>query len=132
MYAQAPVCRSSDSLTLVNQPARPVVLLVDDDDLVRATLRRALLLAFDVEVAAGVDEAVAVMQSRHVDFLVTDLSLKDEDGRDGWWLLEKVTVPGLVLTGSVIENAEPNLVRKPISPRALIERIQVTLAGHLA
>lgn len=108
------------------------MLLVDDDDLVRATLQRALLLAFDVEVAAGIDEAVAVVQSRNVDFLVTDLCLQDERGRDGWWLLEHVTVPALVLTGSVTDNAKPNLVRKPISPRALIERIQAALAGQFA
>ena len=107
-------------------------MLVDDDELVRATLRRALLLAFDVVVAAGIDEAVAVVRSRRVDFLVTDLCLEDERGRDGRWLLEHVTVPALVLTGSVVDNAEPNLVRKPISPRALIERIQAALAGQLA
>lgn len=132
MHVGTPVRCTSDSLALVNEPARPVVLLVDDDDLVRATLSRALLPAFDVEVAAGIDEAVAVAQSRKVDFLVTDLSLQDERGRDGWWLLEHVTVPALVLTGSVVDKAKPNLVRKPISPRALIERIQATLAGQLA
>lgn len=108
------------------------MLLVDDDDLVRATLRRALLLAFDVEVAAGIDEAMAIVESRNVNFLVTDLCLEDEHGRDGWWLLDHVTVPALVLTGSVVGDARPNLVRKPISPRALIQRIQATLAGQLA
>ncbi len=61
------------------QPCR--VLVVDDDDLVRARLTALLRNAeFDVEAAANGEDALRIMQSRHFQVLLTDWQMPDMDG----------------------------------------------------
>lgn len=104
------------------------MLLVEDDDLVRKVLHRALATAFHVLSAATIDDALDQLQAHAIDVVVTDLLLRDPAGRDGWWLLERVDVPALLLTGSLVDSPAPNVLRKPISPRTLIERIHAAAA----
>jgi two-component system, cell cycle response regulator len=67
------------------QPLPPVnpcrVLIVDDDDLVRARLS-ALLTAsnYDIEVAASGEEALRVMGATHCHIVLTDWEMPDMDG----------------------------------------------------
>jgi two-component system cell cycle response regulator len=61
------------------QPCR--LLIVDDDDLVRARLASLLRTAqFDVEVASSGDEALHIMNLRPCQILLTDWQMPDMDG----------------------------------------------------
>jgi two-component system, cell cycle response regulator len=62
-----------------SQPCR--VLVVDDDDLVRARLTALLRTAdFDVESASNGEDALRIMASRHCQVLLTDWQMPDMDG----------------------------------------------------
>jgi DNA-binding response OmpR family regulator len=57
------------------------VLIVDDDEIVRAQLRRLLKRAhFDVQVAGSADEALHVLQALHFHILLTDVQMPAMDG----------------------------------------------------
>ena len=60
---------------------RAPVLIVDDDDALRATLHDALeILPVEVDVASGGREALARLGERSYAVVVTDLVMKDVDG----------------------------------------------------
>jgi diguanylate cyclase (GGDEF)-like protein len=62
-----------------SQPCR--VLVVDDDDLVRARLTALLRHAnFEVESASNGEDALRIMASRHCQVLLTDWQMPDMDG----------------------------------------------------
>jgi CheY-like chemotaxis protein/anti-sigma regulatory factor (Ser/Thr protein kinase) len=59
---------------------RPRLLLVDDDELVRVAMRRYLAKAYDVDTAASVGEALA-MVSRAYDAILSDVVMPDGGGQ---------------------------------------------------
>jgi len=59
------------------------VLIVDDDEIVRAQLRRLLKRAhFDVHVASSAHEALHVLGRLNFQIVLTDLQMPDMDGLD--------------------------------------------------
>jgi two-component system cell cycle response regulator len=63
----------------VTRPCR--VLIVDDDDMVRARLAALLRVSdFDVEVATSGEEALRILNSRPCQVLLTDWQMPDMDG----------------------------------------------------
>ena len=67
---------------------KPVVLVVDDEECNRNFCRHALELnGYDVIVAAGKREAVEVISSREVDFIICDISMPDNGKRVYEYLL---------------------------------------------
>jgi DNA-binding response OmpR family regulator len=57
------------------------VLIVDDDEIVRAQLRRLLKRAhFDVQVARSADEALHVLEALRFHILLTDVQMPAMDG----------------------------------------------------
>ena len=61
--------------------ARPVVLLVEDDDPVRELIGRALRAnGFEVVAAASGEEALDLEPTRHVDLLLSDVMLPNQNG----------------------------------------------------
>lgn len=81
-------------------PPRPVsgpppgqlrVLLVDDEVLLLRSFKRALSRDFEVEVAASVDEATALIESgQRLDFVVSDLMMPGRSGMDLYdWVRER-------------------------------------------
>ena len=57
------------------------VLIVDDDDLMRARLSALLRMAeFDVESAASGEEALRILSAEHCQILLTDWQMPDMDG----------------------------------------------------
>ncbi len=65
--------------TEISQPCR--VLVVDDDDLVRARLTALLRNAdFDVQSASSGEEALRIMAARRCQVLLTDWQMPDMDG----------------------------------------------------
>jgi DNA-binding response OmpR family regulator len=70
----------ADSLSIAT-PARPVILLVEDDEPVRELIGRALRAnGFDVVAAASGEEALDLEHDRHVDVLLSDVVLPDQNG----------------------------------------------------
>jgi two-component system response regulator AtoC len=62
------------------------ILIVDDEKHTREGLRASLEDSFDVYIAADTAGALAVLESEHVDLMLTDLRL---GGEDGMVLIEK-------------------------------------------
>ena len=62
-------------------PPRPVILLVEDDDPVRELIGRALRAnGFEVVAAASGEEALDLELDRHVDVLLSDVMLPNQNG----------------------------------------------------
>ena len=65
----------------IASPTRPVILLVEDDDPVRELIGRALRAnGFDVVAAASGEEALDLEHDRHVDVLLSDVMLPNQNG----------------------------------------------------
>ena len=65
----------------VAPPTRPVVLLIEDDDPVRELIARALRVnGFEVMAAASGEEALELEPTRHVDMLLSDVLLPNQNG----------------------------------------------------
>jgi CheY-like chemotaxis protein len=113
--------------------ARLRILLVDDDLL---TLECFYLYLerqqAEVRTARSVSEALLQMQSWHPNFVVTDLSLPDQDG---YQLIRKIrsdeltkSVPVIVMTGYELERVHREFgqdgsvtaISKPIDPEYLV------------
>lgn len=62
------------------------LLIADDERATREGLRSALEEEFDVYIASGNDEALAILKSEPIDLLLTDLRMGGDSGMD---LLEK-------------------------------------------
>jgi two-component system cell cycle response regulator len=64
-----------------HEPPRPCrVLVVDDDELVRARLKSHLQPRFDVEVAASGEEALQILATMQCQIVLTDWQMPDMDG----------------------------------------------------
>jgi DNA-binding response OmpR family regulator len=113
------------------------VLIVDDDEIVRAQLRRLLKRAhFDVQVAGSADEALHVLEALHFHILLTDVQMPAMDGLE---LCRKVRTGSLaphlyimVLTVrgtdsdallSIVAGADDHIV-KGSSNEAVLERME--------
>ena len=59
---------------------QPIILIVDDEKHTREGLRRLLENEYDVYVAGDIAGAMSVLEREHVDLLLTDLRLGNEDG----------------------------------------------------
>ncbi len=70
----------------IRRPVQPTILIVDDEKHTREGLRASLEDSFDVYIAPDTAGALAVLESEHVDLMLTDLRL---GGEDGMVLIEK-------------------------------------------
>ena len=59
---------------------QPTILIVDDEKHTREGLRSSLEDSFDVYIAGDIPGALSVLESEHVDLVLTDLRLGGEDG----------------------------------------------------
>ena len=64
----------------IPRAVQPTILIVDDEKHTREGLRDSLEDSFDVYVAADIASALNVLESEHVDLVLTDLRLGGEDG----------------------------------------------------
>jgi len=120
------------------------VMLVDDDEAVRATLASSLEDAgFSVSSAESAEHALEMLRrGLWVDALVTDLSMPGMSGGD---LIREVRsrwpdLPSLMLTGHLEDDADSQaptcalgerflLLRKPVPPALLAERLGALVVG---
>jgi DNA-binding response OmpR family regulator len=114
------------------------ILVVDDDPAIR-DLVRDHLVEHDMEVstAGSGAEMDKVLGSAHVDLVILDLKLPDEDGLSiARRLRERLDIPIIILTGSRKEELDrvmglelgaDDYVTKPFGQRELLARIKAVL-----
>lgn len=109
------------------------VLIVDDDDRIRALLKRYLTEnGFRTSVASDAKEARALMASVDFDVLILDVMMPGETGFDlTKWVRAASNVPILLLTARGLpedrihglESGADDYLSKPFEPRELVLRI---------
>ena len=115
-------------------PNRRVVLLVDDNVLVRNLVRLSLQSAgFDVVAAADGIEALALSRNypARIDVLLTDFDMPNLDGISlaEQIKMERPDIQILIMSGRLsgpvrVNNAEITVLAKPFSPQVLVEVIR--------
>jgi DNA-binding NtrC family response regulator len=112
---------------------RGLLLIVDDDPLVRQVSRRLLECQWEVETAAGADEAMDLLSGRSFDAVLSDF---DMPGRDGLWLLSEIRrryprVARLMMSGGdptrIEADSAPGVIqtfiRKPARRELLLDSL---------
>jgi DNA-binding response OmpR family regulator len=123
-------------------PARPAVLLVDDDlTLLSLLARRVARAGFEVTTARSGSAALKQLESRWPSLIVVDLMMP---GMDGFELCRRIKLladlPIIVLSAvdeseakvSALELYAEDYVTKPFDPDELVARIQRILRRSLA
>ncbi|MBI3549689.1 MAG: response regulator transcription factor [Elusimicrobia bacterium] len=117
-----------------------VVLVVDDDPMIREMLEPALKQAgYETRMTSSADKAFAVLRSGPVDILILDIVLPGIDGIQMLGLLKKdaatAGLPVLMLTNQVSERSKvsglktgaDDYVVKPFSIHELLARVEALL-----
>jgi CheY-like chemotaxis protein len=114
--------------------ANQVVLLVDDEPLVRRTVRRLLEReGYKVLEAANAQEARQVLQSSSVDLVILDQSMPGEAGIHAFPSLRALTPAPIVLfTGMVpaVPAGFAAILEKPARPEDLRRMVTTALGRH--
>ena len=118
-------------------PDEPHLLVVDDDERLRALLQRYLSSnGYRVSAASGAQEARALMKSMEFDMLILDVMMPGESGLE---LTRSVrqdsSVPILMLTArgdpedriAGLEQGADDYLPKPFEPRELLLRVNSLL-----
>lgn len=118
-------------------PPRPHLLVVDDDDELRATLQDILMQGgFDVSTAADGTGMRAVLAQRTPALVLLDLRLKGEDGLTlARSLRSQSSAPLVMMSGQseesdrvrLLEDAADDFLIKPFAPRELVARVRAIL-----
>jgi len=122
----------------VTTPARPRVLVVDDDKAVRESLRRSLEFnGYDVALAADGAEALAGIGTTHPDVVVMDVMMPRLDGLEATRAMRAAghDLPILVLTardavGDRVEGLDAgadDYLTKPFALAELLARLRALL-----
>tara|TARA_R110000787_G_scaffold49170_2_gene118168 strand:- start:169 stop:861 length:693 start_codon:yes stop_codon:yes gene_type:complete len=118
------------------------ILLVDDDDALRESLRDQLQLHEDFTIREATNGADAIKASKEAnhDLLILDVGLPDMDGREVCRLMRRagVNAPVIMLTGADTEadtilgldSGANDYVTKPFKLGVLLARIRAQLRQH--
>lgn len=121
------------------------ILLVDDDEVVRASLQRVLEGRHaTVHSAASASEAVAAFRAEKPDIIVSDIGMPEEDGHTLMRRLRALEsagdrrIPAVALTGhrqtedrrEAMQAGYQIHVSKPVDPEELVT-IVATFAGRI-
>ncbi len=118
------------------------ILLVDDDEDLRASLEEQLALhdEFEVGTAATASKGVEVARNDHYDLVLFDVGLPDMDGREAVKLLRKsgFKSPIIMLTANDsdadqilgLDAGANDYVTKPFKFAVLLARIRAQLRQH--
>ena len=114
------------------------ILVVDDEDAVRAAVRRALILAgYEVELAAGGAEALALLAERAPDAVILDVLMPGVDGIEVCTRLRAAgdRTPVLMLTArdavgdrvAGLDAGADDYMVKPFALQELLARLRALL-----
>jgi DNA-binding response OmpR family regulator len=122
--------------------AARTILLVDDDDDLRESLKEQLALhdEFECFVASTAAKGIELAKSMRLDLLVLDVGLPDMDGREVCKQLRKsgFKAPIIMLTGNAsdsdmilgLDAGANDYVTKPFKFAVLLARIRAQLRQH--
>ena len=124
------------------QPARPRLLIIEDDPSIQTILRYFLSQRFDIEQALGVDDALEAASHRHFDMFLVDIRLGEErSGVDLLGLLRQMpayrSTPAIVCSAyvnhtnalSFLQEGFDACITKPFKSNYLREIIDAVLNG---
>jgi len=116
------------------------LLLVEDDDAIRETLRDQLREEFSIVEAARGAEALELAEASHHELIILDVGLPDMDGLDVCKLMRRagINAPVIMLTGADTEAdtvlgldwGANDYVTKPFKMGLLLARIRAQLRRH--
>lgn len=117
-------------------PSLPRVLVVDDEEIVRQVLARALADVVVVE-ASGAEEALDLMVEAPVDLVITDIALRRMDGcafaarmRERWPEVPILAISGYVDDRDVAEFEFDGFLQKPIDIEQLRRLVREALPAR--
>jgi len=118
------------------------VLLVDDEEALRASLSYALIKeGYQVTTAADGQTALKLFHKQVPDVIILDLMLPGIDGMELCWRIRAFSkVPILMLTAKDqdiekvwgLEAGADDYITKPFNTRELLARIKAVLRGRAA
>jgi DNA-binding response OmpR family regulator len=118
------------------------ILIVDDDEDLRETLKDQLVLhdEFEVETIGTASKGIDLAKTDHFDLVVFDVSLPDMDGREAVRNLRKAgfKTPIIMLTGNVsdadqilgLDAGANDYITKPFKFAVLLARVRAQLRQH--
>lgn len=118
------------------------ILLVDDDEDLRSSLKDQLMLhdEFDVQEANTASKGLEAARQGRFDLVVFDVNLPDMDGREAVKILRKTgfKTPIVMLTGNVsdadqvlgLDAGANDYILKPFKFAVLLARIRAQLRQH--
>ena len=128
--------QAARSLAEQSSQTRPLVLVVDDDDLLRKILVSVLRAArYDVEGTPGATEAMAVLRRRRPDLILMDVQMPDVDGIELTRRLKAsetyAAIPVIMLTGQgdkgvlvdSLAAGAADFVVKPFDREVLLKKV---------
>jgi len=113
----------------------PRILVVDDDEGVRHLLEDVLGIAnHDVDAAATVKAALALLENNSYNFVLADLMLPDRSGMQIAEEAHRRGIPTIILTayGHPFRKADLarfGLMLKPVRPPELLDAVEMALKG---
>jgi DNA-binding response OmpR family regulator len=121
-------------LGLDDTALRPLILIVDDELLIRESLADALTEnGYETLTAAAGEEALELYETRDVAAIVTDMYM---GGSDGFVLINALRTRGETVPIIVMSGGQPELAKtlgadatlaKPFGPRALMQMLDTLL-----
>ncbi|AFZ17327.1 response regulator with CheY-like receiver domain and winged-helix DNA-binding domain [Allocoleopsis franciscana PCC 7113] len=124
------------------QPTMTHVLLVDDEEALRASLSYALIKdGYQVTTAADGQSALKLFHKQVPDVIILDLMLPGIDGMELCWRIRAFSkVPILMLTAKDqpidkvwgLEAGADDYITKPFNTRELLARIKAVLRSRAA
>lgn len=118
------------------------ILIVDDDDVLRETLKDQFALQEEYEVAdaATATAGIKALKAEHADLVILDVNLPDMDGREACKLMRKGGYKGpiLMLTAQAADSdailgldaGANDYILKPFRFGVLLARIRAHLRQH--
>jgi len=123
----------------------PSVLIVDDDESLRDTLRRMVeSVGYDVHCAEDARTAIATVADREPDIIITDIYMPAGDGFEllNWLRNNGIRTPVIAMSGSISGAGEYDqlsvaehlgaaaVIDKPFRQSKLVETIDRVLANR--
>jgi DNA-binding NtrC family response regulator len=117
-----------------------MILVVDDEPLIRKAIRESLerVEGYEVDEAEDGVQAVKLLENRHFDLVITDLVMPRMDGFKLFEHIQSMSpqIPVVVMTGYFSEEAartsfpETECLIKPFGARTLLSSVHRCLAGE--
>ena len=122
-----------------NNPAKPIILTVDDDPIILNLVLAALEDEYTVRPLTSGPAALEFLRNNHADLILLDYNMPEMTGMEVLSALQNDddlnSIPVIFLTGSVnsedevtaLEMGAVDYLLKPFRPRALITRVRLQL-----